>query len=295
MCGIVGMSFRKNVSFRQSEMRGLRNMFTEMLIQAQARGSAATGVTLVGHDPDTKRPKIYVARSPLPAKDFVKTKEYEELLQRLDNQSFSIIGHTRAPSGNAASAADNKNNHPFVCGPIVGVHNGRIVNTDEIWKALNPIRTPKSSCDSESLFGLIEYYVSENGLDTESAIEEAIKMSLGWMAIALVNAKEPEKVYLFHDDMSPMEVGFWSYIETALFASDYKYIEEGLKKSSSPNSTSIKRYTLDPEQLVVLDSTVKGSTFSSLFASSRRIQEDGEAKAKVVAEHKSSYEATQGK
>lgn len=295
MCGIVGMSFRENVSFREREVHSLKRMFTEMLVSAQKRGAAATGVAMVGYEGHDKRPKVFIARSPLPAEEFVKTKEYTDLLERLDNRTLSIIGHTRAPSGNTASAADNKNNHPFVHGPIVGVHNGRFINDDEIWKALAPDKSPKSQCDSEAIFALIDYYVTQQGMDTESAVAEAIGKMLGWMAIAMVNAKEPHKVYLFHDRESPLEVAFWPWVEVALFASEYSYIESGLKIANAHQQDTVERLVLDPQQLVALDSTLRGSAYGDFFMSSRRIKEDRETKEKVLAENKDSYETTQGR
>ena len=79
MCGIVGMSFRKDVSFRDRQVENLRKMFTEMLVCAQKRGAAATGVAMVGYQGTDERPKVFIARSPLPAEEFVKTNEYKEL------------------------------------------------------------------------------------------------------------------------------------------------------------------------------------------------------------------------
>lgn len=295
MCGIVGMSFRRDVSFRQNEVGNLRKMFTEMLVNAQNRGSAATGVILVGYEGDEDKPKVYIARSPLCAKDFVTTKEYKQLLDRLDGRTLSLVGHTRAPSGSGATAADNKNNHPFVHGPIIGIHNGRIVNDDDVWKALSPARTPKSECDSEAIFGLIDYYVSEKKMDTESAIAEAIDKTLGWMAIATINAHEPHKVYLFRDKESPLEVAFWSWLEVAIFSSQYSYIEKGLEAGNFTQKGSLKRLSLDPQQLVSLDSTLKGGSYAKLFTSSKRVKEDKAAHEKVLSEHKSSYETTQGR
>ena len=293
MCGIVGMFLRRNTSFQRTSTYELKKMFSHMLVEAQVRGASATGVMMTCYEQG--KPKVYIARSPLAAEEFVKTEEYKELIDKIGNSTVSVVGHTRAPSGNAATAADNKNNHPFVNGPIIGVHNGRVANDKEIWRAIQDVTERKSACDSEALFGLIDAYVRHNGLPTEEAIRKAILMTYGWAAVAVVDAREPNKLYIYRDKQSPLEMYTWGWSEMVFFASEKHYMDNAIKEAKITQTTSLKRVNVDPNRLFVFDAAIKGSDYNKFFARSIAVEEDEAKKKKVIEENKDSYNTTQGK
>lgn len=291
MCGIVGVSFRRGI-YRKSQEGRLRRLFTEMLVNAQSRGSAATGVVLMSRENDRSKPKALVLRSPLPADKFVESADYKKLLSSMNQDTLSIIGHTRAVTG-GAGAENNKNNHPHIAGSVVGVHNGRVVNDTALWNKYGGYMIPKGHCDSEVVFALINRKLETVQGGTEQAIAEAVTELKGWWALALVNLKEPQKVFLLRDDSTPLEVAWWTYGEAAVFGSDYDHLNRAFK-TANPGG-HLRRYDLKPRTLVTLDSTVSGDS-SEFFVHSKQLAERSALKqAELIAEHKDDYETTQGR
>jgi glucosamine--fructose-6-phosphate aminotransferase (isomerizing) len=230
MCGIVGMSFRCAVHSRKHKMGSVKKIFTEMLVSAQARGSAATGVAMMTCAPDAEKTRAWVLRSPLPAKEFVETEDYKKIMEMVDTDCLSIIGHTRAVTGNAV-AEDNKNNHPHVHGGIIGIHNGCITNDDQLWDKFSEHITPKGKCDSEVIVALVNHFV-ESGIaeNTEEAIEMALSESEAWFALAFLDTGSPNKMYLVKDKATPLSLGWWNAPEIGVFASNWDYIEKAYEK-----------------------------------------------------------------
>ena len=294
MCGIVGVTLRGGVKRHKYGSDKVRRLFETMLVEAQARGRAATGMVLLNHKFNVG-PKAYVLRSPIPAEDFVKTENYINLMQeKFDEDSFSIIGHTRAVSGNNAVAEDNSNNHPHVCGQIIGVHNGRISNDNELWEQNKEHMQPKSRCDSEVIFSLINRHL--DGDKTEDAAVTAIQELAGWFAVAFVNALKPYRMHLLRDETTPLELAWWPNQEVAIFASSYDYIKKGLKNCDNNVSSyemEHKRYDVKPMQLLTLDTTIKGAR-DELFIASRSVKGNIAAKRQLIEANRESFNITQG-
>jgi glucosamine 6-phosphate synthetase-like amidotransferase/phosphosugar isomerase protein len=297
MCGIVGMSLRDNCGQYRHNVEKIRSLFTEMLVSAQARGSAATGVALVSRTTATSKPEVLILRAPLPAEDFVETEDYKKLMRKLDREALSIIGHTRAVSGNNASAVNNINNHPHVHGSIIGVHNGRVFNDDKLWEKNSGYMQPKGKCDSEVIFALLNRKLEANPQgDTEELLAETLEELSGWYAVAIINAKEPHKIYLAKDGSSDLEIAFWTQPEIGIFASEDDYIEEAFEKCKGQhNYGSLKKYNFGSSQIVTIDSTIRSSNFGSLMVSTRKIKDDSSLRQKLLEEHAEDYATTQGK
>lgn len=262
-----------------------------MLVRAQSRGAAATGVVLMSRENGWSKPKAFVLRSPLPAEKFVESSDYKKLISKLNENTLSIIGHTRAVTG-GAPAENNTNNHPHFAGSIVGVHNGRIINDTHLWNKYAAYMTPKGCCDSEVMFALINHKLVTLE-PTENAIEKAMEQLEGWWATALVNLQEPQKVFLLRDDSTPLEVAWWTLGEAALFGSDYSYLEGAFSKSELKGT--LRRHELKPRTIVTLDSTVSGNG-EEFFVHSQQLKQSSPLKqAQLINKHKVDFEITQGR
>ena len=111
------------------------------------------------------------------------------------------IGHIRWATHGAPS---NENAHPHVdCeGQIAVVHNGIIENYAELKAELESRQHSfKSKTDSEVIPHLIEENLKK-GLGLVKATREAIKRLEGSFAIAVVYAKEPDKIVCFQKESS---------------------------------------------------------------------------------------------
>jgi len=111
------------------------------------------------------------------------------------------VGHIRWATHGAPS---NENAHPHVdCeGQIAVVHNGIIENYAELKAELESRQHSfKSKTDSEVIPHLIEENLKK-GLGLVKATREAIKRLEGSFAIAVVYAKEPDKIVCFQKESS---------------------------------------------------------------------------------------------
>jgi len=91
------------------------------------------------------------------------------------------------------------NNHPIRHGAVVGVHNGIIVNDEEVLAAHGFERAePGMTVDSEAIFALAE---------DASSRPEALEELHGSMAAAWVDEREPELVYLARGIGRPLWIG----------------------------------------------------------------------------------------
>jgi hypothetical protein len=132
-------------------------------------------------------------------------------------------------------------------------------------------------------------------MNTAEAIRKAMAQIRGWGAIVLVNLKEPEKVFLFRDSTTPLEMAWWTAGETALFASEYRFLEEPFKNSGLPGE--LRRHELEPMTIVALDS---GTTFCApndlhVHCTSMRDVSSPEQVTKMLEEHEEAYEISQGR
>lgn len=292
MCGIVGMSLQRGDTYRRSMARSLRESFTNMLVAAQDRGSAATGVVLISREDDNSKPKAFVLRAPLPAKEFVQTEDYKKLISHLNGDALSIIGHTRAVSGNNAGAEDNRNNHPHFAGRIVGIHNGRILNDDKLWERYSAYITPRGRCDSEIIFSLLNRKLTVgNGIETEAAIIATLREIEGWYALALVDLENPGKVYLARDEDQPLVLANYTYPNVRCFASEKEYIHAAVNQEKG----ILSFYDFEKYTLITLDAEAPG-TNTDLYVNRRTIPRTltKVQRNRMIANNKKDYNTTQG-
>jgi asparagine synthetase B (glutamine-hydrolysing) len=163
MCGIAGASF--DPGFEVDAL--ISDVAAQMLLDIEHRGTHATGIAW--YRPDGR---VRFRKDPLRAKKFVRS-----ILPSLD-VGPTFIAHTRFAT--QGSPKDRRNNHPFLCGRIVGIHNGVIDNDEALTARFDLRRT--SETDSEVIFRLLERF----GAESHSTLEEI----RGSFAIAYLVADE---------------------------------------------------------------------------------------------------------
>lgn len=91
------------------------------------------------------------------------------------------------------------NNHPIRHGAVVGIHNGIIVNDDEIFERYGFQRaTPEMTVDSEAIFALAEH---------ADGSPEALEELHGAMATSWLDERAPSTLYLARSVGRPLWVG----------------------------------------------------------------------------------------
>lgn len=125
MCGLVGIITKNANGFGIDEC----DLFTNMVQMDTIRGEDSTGV--FGVD---KENKVDIVKADTNGWQFTQCKNYKEFEQRIYSNYRIVVGHNRAATKGAVTAA---NAHPFREEHIILVHNGTIYNKDELDKTVD--------------------------------------------------------------------------------------------------------------------------------------------------------------
>src|SRR5437763_15141 len=180
MCGIAGYSL--------SQRSGIdRTLAAQALLAGIAdRGADAVGYAYRGHS--DRYPVVTKQRTPA-----------RQLLDRITVPAHAtqLLVHVRDYTKGHPSIPAN--NHPVRHGPVVGIHNGIILNDDELLAPHSCARSePRMTVDSEAIFALAAH--SRNDA-------RALERLRGAMATGWLDEREPGVVYLARGSGRPLWVG----------------------------------------------------------------------------------------
>ena len=164
MCGIAGYSLRPGSSVE-------RTLAAQALLAAIAeRGADAVGYAY--RAPGDTYPTVVKQRTPA-----------SQLLERVTvpDSANELLVHVRDYTKGHPSI--KANNHPVRHGPVVGIHNGIILNDDELLAAHSCARAePRMTVDSEAIFAVAAH--SRNDA-------HALELLRGALATAWIDEREP--------------------------------------------------------------------------------------------------------
>ena len=180
MCGIAGYSLTPDSSIERT-----------LAAQALLAGIAERGADAVG----------YAHRAPSvgPAHVVKQRSGASELLDRISvpAEATQLLVHVRDYTKGHPSIAAN--NHPVRHGPVVGIHNGLIVNDEEILAGYPCARSePKMTVDSEAIFAVVTH---------GDARREALERLRGAMATAWLDERDPDVVHVARGMGRPLWLG----------------------------------------------------------------------------------------
>ncbi len=180
MCGIAGYSLSPRSSVD-------RTLAAQSLLAAIAeRGADAVGYAY--RSPGETYPTVVKQRTPA-----------SHLLDRVavPAEATQLLVHVRDYTKGHPSIAAN--NHPVRHGPVIGIHNGVIVNDDELLAEHDCARAePKMTVDSEAIFAL-----AAHSRNDPRAFEEL----QGSMAAAWLDEREPELLFAARGVGRPLWLG----------------------------------------------------------------------------------------
>jgi glucosamine 6-phosphate synthetase-like amidotransferase/phosphosugar isomerase protein len=128
-------------------------------------------------------------------------------------EATQVLVHVRDYTKGHPSIAAN--NHPIRHGAVVGIHNGIIVNDEEILAAHGFKRhRPEMTVDSETIFALVE---------ATPASAEPLEELRGSMATAWLDERRPDVLFVARGVGRPLWIGFGK--EEAFFASTRRALE----------------------------------------------------------------------
>jgi glucosamine 6-phosphate synthetase-like amidotransferase/phosphosugar isomerase protein len=190
MCGIAGYSLSPNARIERTlAAQSLLAAIAERGADAVGYAHRATGETY---------PTVVKQRTPA-----------SMLLERVHvpDEATQVLVHVRDYTKGHPSIAAN--NHPVRHGPVVGIHNGIIVNDDELLGKHDCARAePRMTVDSEAIFAVAAHSRSD---------ARAFEQLRGSMAAAWLDEREPDTLHLARGVGRPLWLGEGR--NAALFAS----------------------------------------------------------------------------
>jgi glucosamine 6-phosphate synthetase-like amidotransferase/phosphosugar isomerase protein len=232
MCGIFGVS-RRGASYvidaaTNNRYNNLyRSYFLKLMKLSQQRGSDSTGMFLLKDTSDTvvkRNADIFMFKDSKASSEFANDIRCKAILENVSEDTKVIVGHTRAATSGDPKC--NKNNHPFLCGRIIGVHNGVITNWMELADKYKIAL--KSECDSEIIFALINHWI-KLGNSMNVSIQKAAKEIVGSMACAVIDTENVSSITLFRRD-APLFLKTVEMQNIVLFASNVDYIDVAIRE-----------------------------------------------------------------
>lgn len=183
MCGIVGVVGNKNAT--DILMQGLEKL--------EYRGYDSAGIFVNGTHSEPSLIKAVGRIADLREKIGI------------DVAGTMGIGHTRWAT-HGKPTVNNAHPHTSASGRFVLVHNGVIENFVELKAQYLADDTFKGQTDTEIAVHLIAKFAEEEGLDTLKAFQKALNLIKGSYAFALVDAYDPEVIYVAKNK-SPLLIG----------------------------------------------------------------------------------------
>jgi glucosamine 6-phosphate synthetase-like amidotransferase/phosphosugar isomerase protein len=195
MCGIAGYSLSASSRIERT-----------LAAQALLAGIAERGADAVGYAYRSGEGAVEIHKQRSGASALLEQVVLpEDVTETLVHVRDYTKGHPRIEA----------NNHPIRHGAVVGVHNGRIFNDDDLMEAHAFERAePLMTVDSEAIFALAE---ASNG--SPAALEEL----RGSMATAWLDERRPGTVFLARGAARPLWIGAGR--EEAFFASTKAALE----------------------------------------------------------------------
>lgn len=179
MCGIFGLVTCGNDHYSSNL---LKKYLDRLFILSESRGKEASGLSIRNSD------SLYVLKKPISASKLIKSEIYREALQKgfsmqkKVREPVAIIGHCRlVTNGNQYSGF---NNQPVVKDGAVGVHNGIIVNDEQVWNSFTQM-TREYEIDTEVLLSSIQLFRKETG-SLVSAAQKTFSVIEGAASIGLL-------------------------------------------------------------------------------------------------------------
>lgn len=199
MCGIFGVIAGKDSSYKSSF---LEKAIRTLALLSESRGKDSSGLCLF----NSSKYQLDVFKGPMPVSTLFKNKALQMQLRSSFDSNKTIryaFGHARLVT-NGSQLNDN-NNQPVVKDGIVAIHNGIIVNVNDLW-AKYPNLKREYEIDTEVFLSILRFQLQSNSLET--AISETFNDTFGTVSIALafndlnrfVLASNNGSLYVLHNN-----------------------------------------------------------------------------------------------
>ena len=234
MCGIFGVVARAG---RFDKPDDLRTLVDRLFVLSETRGKEASGCAIWANG------SVHVYKSPERASRMIRSRAFADYFATcfaaidLARDTFCLIGHSRLVTNGSQLVASN--NQPVVRDDLVAIHNGIIVNVDEIWAHHGDLR-PNSQVDTEALLAIMaERRRAGDTRDIAAILADCLAEIRGTAAVAILEPATHSLVLATNNG----SLYRWAERDDALFvfASERPiltaFVEQNFKERASATST----------------------------------------------------------
>lgn len=204
MCGIAGFYLRNPNLEQHVDLDGLLN---EMLMEIAHRGRDATGFVAISDDGVAEWQKAATE-----AKTFIKWR------RSVPKGTRVVLAHTRFATQGLPAFIEN--NHPIRRGSYFIIHNGHVMNDEELFTTAK--RKRFGQVDSEAIAARLA------SLNNLSFLGEVMAEIEGDAAVAAVDERDPTRLVVAKGEMSPLFI--YDGRSIVMFASTRAAIEKAHSK-----------------------------------------------------------------
>lgn len=227
MCGIFGVIAGENSSLKADQIQVVTK---DLFLLSESRGKEASGFA------GWTENKLLVHKTPFPASEMVKTKVYHDQMLKMTQPNkghFACIGHSRLVTNGYEHF--NYNNQPVIKGDMVLIHNGIVVNIDDLWKAYPQIKR-ETDLDTEIIPVILQQEMAKEP-SFLLALNKLYSKIYGMTNIAVFSLKNDNLILATNN-------GSIYYLKREdnqlfIFASEYYILEQLIKKHEFLNGKNV--------------------------------------------------------
>jgi glucosamine--fructose-6-phosphate aminotransferase (isomerizing) len=253
MCGIFGVAVKEGVAITRSECEAL---LTKLFILSESRGKESAGLHLFL----PLSGEAWTLKGAIPAAEFIHTEQYKKILNGAlgktfpensphTREPFIAFAHSRLVTNGKAELPEN--NQPVRWGDVTVIHNGIVVNVEQLWKE-HPHLTRHAEVDTEFLAATIATSMGRC-FDPILATRSAFSLMKGSASIAWVHGQSTNLTVA--TNTGDLYIGNARSGGALVFASEQFILSEALKAIKLDAQIS----PLPPGKGICLDVTNKAS------------------------------------
>jgi len=179
MCGIFGVITKEDSNYSNNFLK--KSLITLAKL-SETRGKDSSGLCTLNQ----KDHNFDIVKGPIPANQLFKRNKVKDIIkdafskENKDNLKLAF-GHARLVTN--GTQLEDKNNQPVVKEDIICVHNGIVVNVNELWSNYTKLNR-KYEIDTEVIPALVRMDLNE-GNSVESSVVNSIEKVFGTVSIAI--------------------------------------------------------------------------------------------------------------
>lgn len=202
MCGIFGVITKPESDYSN---KFLKKSLTTLAKLSQSRGKDSSGLCSLNNFDNS----FHIVKGPIPADELLTRtkvkKDISRVLSKNNNSNLKLIfGHARLVTN--GTQLDDINNQPVIKDDIICIHNGIVVNVDDLWNNHKKINR-EYEIDTEVIPALVRKELNK-GKTVTSSVVDSFKKIIGTASIAMtfsdinkfVLATNNGSLYILHND-----------------------------------------------------------------------------------------------